>query len=179
MDPIKLAGIRDWPSPTTVKQTRSFLGFGNYYRRFISRFAEIARPLHELTKKDKIWNWTNECQTAFETLKERFSTAPVLTMPDTTKPFILETDASKWAIGATLLQKQDDGQLHPCGYLSHALTQTERNWQIYNRELYAIIYALDEWKYLLLGGEHTLTIHCDHKNLTYYRTPQCLTARQA
>jgi hypothetical protein len=179
MDPIKLAGIRDWPSPTTVKQTRSFLGFGNYYRRFISGFAEMARPLHELTKKDKIWNWTNECQTVFETLKERFSTAPVLTMPDTTKPFILETDASKWAIGATLLQKQEDGQLHPCGYLSHALTQTEQNWQIYDRELYAIIYALDKWKYLLLGGEHTLTIHCDHKNLTYYRTPQRLTARQA
>ena len=93
-------------------------------------------------------------------------------MPDTTKPFILETDASKWAIGATLLQKQEDGQIHPCGYLSHALTQTERNWQIYDRELYAIIYALDEWKYLLLGGEHTLTIHCNHKNLTYYHTPQ-------
>jgi hypothetical protein len=85
MDPIKLAGIRDWPSPTTVKQKRSFLGFGNYYRRFISGFAEITRPLHELTKKDKIWNWTNECQTAFETLKEHFSTAPVLTMPDTMK----------------------------------------------------------------------------------------------
>jgi hypothetical protein len=100
-------------------------------------------------------------------------------MLDTTKPFILEMDASKWAIGATLLQKQEDGQLHPCGYLSHTLTQTERNWQIYDRELYAIIYALDEWKYLLLGGEHTLTIHCDHKNLTYYRTPQRLTARQA
>ena len=107
---------------------------------------------------------------------ERFSTTPVLTMPDTTKPFILETDASKWAVGATLLQKQDDGQIHPCGYLSHALTQTEQNWQIYNRELYAIIYALDKWKYLLLGAEHTLTIHCDHKNLTYYRTPQRLTA---
>jgi hypothetical protein len=178
MDPIKLAGIRDWPSPTTVKQTQSFLGFGNYYRRFISGFAEIARPLHELTKKDKIWNWTNECQTAFETLKERFSTAPVLTMPDTTKLFVLEMDASKWAIGATLLQKQDDGQIHPCRYLSHALTQTKQNWQIYDRELYAIIYALDEWKYLLLGGEHTLTIHCDHKNLTYYWTPQHLTARQ-
>ena len=97
-------------------------------------------------------------------------------MPDTTKPFTLETDASKWAIGATLLQKQEDGQIHPCGYLSHALTQTERNWQIYDRELYAIIYALDEWKYLLLGGEHTLTIHCNHKNLTYYQTPQQLTA---
>ena len=72
-------------------------------------------------------------------------------MPDMTKPFILKMDTSKWAIGATLLQKQDDGQIvHPCGYLSHALTQTEQNWQIYDRELYAIIYALDEWKYLLL-----------------------------
>jgi hypothetical protein len=100
-------------------------------------------------------------------------------MPDMTKPFIMETDASKWAVGATLLQKQEDGQIHPCGYLSHALTQTKCNWQIYDRELYAIIYALDEWKYLLLGGEHTLTIHCNHKNLTYYRTPQRLTARQA
>ena len=80
-------------------------------------------------------------------------------MPDTTKPFILETDASKWAIGATLLQKQEDGQIHPCGYLSHALTQTEHNWQIYDHELYAIIYTLDKWKYLLLGGEHTLTIY--------------------
>ena len=163
MDPIKLAGIRDWPSPTTVKQTRSFLGFGNYYWRFISRFAEIAQPLHDLTKKNKIWNWTNECQTAFETLKEWFSTAPVLTMPDMTKPFMLEMDASKWAIGATLLQRQEDGQIHPCGYLSHALTATERNWQIYDRELYAIIYTLDKWKYLLLG-EHTVTIHCNHKN---------------
>jgi hypothetical protein len=132
MDPIKLAGIRDWPSLKTVKQTQSFLGFGNYYRRFISRFAEIARLLHKLTKKSKIWNWTNKCQKAFETLKECFSTSPVLTMPDTTKPFILEMDASKWAIGATLLQKDNDGQLHPCRYLSHALTQTECNWQIYD-----------------------------------------------
>ena len=78
MDPTKLAGIRDWPSLTTVKQTQSFLGFRNYYRR-ISGFAEIARPLHNLTKKNKIWNWTNECQKAFETLKDHFSTAPVLT----------------------------------------------------------------------------------------------------
>ena len=87
-----------------------------------------SRPNQE----KQIWNWTNKCQTAFETLKECFLTAAVLSMPDTTKPFILETDASKWAIGATLLQKQEDGQIHPCGYLSHALTQTKHNWQIYD-----------------------------------------------
>ena len=125
MDPIKLAGIRDWPIPNTVKQTHSFLGFGNYYRRFISGFAHLARPLHDLTKKNKIWDWTPECQVTFNLLKECFTTAPVLMMPDVNKPFILETDASKWAVGAALTQKDKNDQIHPCGYLSHALTPTE------------------------------------------------------
>ena len=83
-------------------------------------------------RKSKIWEWTTKCQVMFELLKEKFSTAPVLRMPDISKPFTLETDASKWAVGACLMQKDENGQLHPCGYLSHALTPTERNWQIYN-----------------------------------------------
>jgi hypothetical protein len=179
MDPIKLAGIRDWPTPTTVKQIRSFLGFGNYYRKFISGFAHLARPLHELTKKNKIWQWTDNCQTAFDRLKEIFLTAPVLTMPDTTKPFVLQTDASDRAIGAVIMQADANGDLHPCGYLSHALTPTETRWQIYDRELFAIYYALyKEWRYLLEGAEHPVTVYCDHKNLTYYREPQRLTAQQ-
>ena len=180
MDLIKLARIRDWPTPTTVKQVRSFLGFGNYYRRFISGMAHIARPLNDLTKKDKIWNWTLECQLAFDTLKGKFMTAPVLRMPDVNKPFILQTDASNQAIGAVIMQKDENGELHPCGYLSKALTPTQSNWQIYDRELFAIYYTLyEEWRYLLEGAEHPITIQCDHKNLLYYREPQCLTARQA
>src|SRR5258708_13775320 len=102
-------------------------------------------------KKNKIWDWTPECQVTFELLKECFLSAPVLMMPDTTKPFILETDTSKWAIRATIMQKDDSRQIHPCGYLSHALTPTERNWQIYDRKLCTIIYALGEWTYLLLS----------------------------
>src|SRR6202522_2256905 len=82
MDPIKLEGIRDWPIPTTVKQVRSFLGFGNFYRRFIHQFSELARPLNNLTKKDKNFEWTNECQNAFDTLKKKFVEEPVLMMPD-------------------------------------------------------------------------------------------------
>ncbi len=101
--------------------------------------------------------------------------APVLQMPDTSKPFILETDASKWAVGAALMQADENGQLHACGYLSHALTPTERNWQIYDWELFAIIYSLKEWRHLLLGAPHAIMVKCDHKNLTYYRDPQCLT----
>src|SRR5258705_11659114 len=130
-------------------------------------------------KKNKIWDWTPECQVAFELLKECFLSAPVLMMPDTTKLFILETNASKWAIGATIMQKDNSGQIHPCRYLSHALTLTERNWQIYNCELYAIIYALEEWRYILLSADQTIMVHCDHKNLTYYRSPQRLMAQQA
>ena len=106
-------------------------------------------------------------------------TAPVLTMADVNKLFILEMDASKWAIGAALIQKDNNRDLHPCGFLSHALTSTEQNWQIYNRELFAIIYTLDKWKHLLLGAEHTLTVHCNHKNLTYHKTLQCLMPCQA
>ena len=180
MDLIKLARIRDWPTPTTVKQVRSFLGFGNYYRRFISGMAHIARPLNDLTKKDKIWNWTLECQLTFDTLKEKFMTAPVLRMPDVNKPFVLQMDASNRAIGAVIMQKDENGELHPCGYLLKALTPTQSNWQIYDRELFTIYYALyEEWRYLLEGAEHPITIQCDHKNLLYYREPQRLTARQA
>src|SRR5258705_13353026 len=100
-------------------------------------------------------------------------------MPNTSKPFILETDASKWAIGATLMQADENSQLHACGYLSHALTPTEQNWQIYGQEIFAIIYSLKEWRHLLLGAPHAIMVKCDHKNLTYYRDPQCLTPQQA
>ena len=102
MDEAKLKGIKDWPTPSTVKGVRSFLGFGNFYRRFISHYSDIARPLNDLTKKDKRWEWSEECQKAFETLKEKFAEAPVLLMPDHSKPFTIESDASKFATGAVL-----------------------------------------------------------------------------
>ena len=84
MDPVKLKGIKDWPTPTTVKEVRSFLGFGNFYRKFIHKYSEIAKPLNDLLKKDKPFNWTEECQKALENLKNRFTAEPVLRMPDQT-----------------------------------------------------------------------------------------------
>ena len=82
MDPVKLKGISDWPVPTTVKQVRAFLGFGNFYRRFIRKFSELALPLNNLLKKDMQFNWTPACQESFDTLKKRFTKEPVLMMPD-------------------------------------------------------------------------------------------------
>src|SRR5271156_1526994 len=99
MDPVKLNGIQDWPIPTTVKQVRSFLGFGNFYRRFIAHYSDLARPLNDLTKKNKKFDGTTECQIAFDLLKKKFTEEPVLLLPDHSKPFQIESDASKVATG--------------------------------------------------------------------------------
>jgi len=102
MDLAKLKGIRDWLTPITVKQVQSFLEFGNFYRKFIGHYADIMQPLNNLIKNDLIWNWTDACQEVFEKLKEEFQKAPVLLMPDSTKPFVIESDASKFATRAVI-----------------------------------------------------------------------------
>jgi len=145
----KLEGIKNWPSPTTVKQVRSFLGFGNFYRKFIGHYADIAQPLNDLLKKDLIWNWTNTCQEAFEKLKEEFQKAPVLLMPDLTKPFVIKSDASKFATRAVIQQKDMNGDWHPCGYISHSFDLTQWNYEIYDRELMGIVHALETWRHYL------------------------------
>jgi hypothetical protein len=121
MDPTKLIGIKQWPEPTTVKQVRSFLGFGNFYRRFIRSYSNVARPMNELLQKDKKFEWTEETQTAFDELKKRFTEEPVLIFPDTSKPFQIECDASKYASGAVLTQLDVNGDRHPCAFISNLL----------------------------------------------------------
>lgn len=175
MDPVKLDGIRNWPQPTTVKQVRSFLGFGNFYRKFIRHYVELARPLHDLTKKNTPWNWTPACQQAFDGLKAKFTSAPVLRIPDPTKPFVLETDASKFATRAVLRQQDMNGDWHPCGFLLQSFSPAEKNYQIYDKELLGIINGLKAWRHYFEGSLHKLVICTDHQNLTYYRLPQQLT----
>ena len=102
MNSTKLKGIWEWPAPITVKGVRSFLGFANFYWKFIYHYSELAWPFHKLTKKDKKWNWTEECQKAFDLLKEKFTSAPVLQIPDSSKPFEVESDTLKFACGAVL-----------------------------------------------------------------------------
>lgn len=179
MDPVKLKGVLDWPTPTTVKQVRGFLGFGNFYRRFIDHYSNIVRPLVDLMKKDQVFKWTEDCQHAFDKLKQRFTTAPVLIMPDTTKPFVLKCDASLVATAAVLRQQDINGDWHPIAYLSQSLLPAERNYKIYDRKLLAIIRALEAWRHYLHGGQHPIRILTDHKNLTYYHSPRRLNRRQA
>ena len=136
MDSVKVKGIQDWSTPSTVKQVWSFLGFGNFYRKFIKKFSELARPLNDLLKKDRKFEWTQECQQAFDTLKWKFTEEPVLMMPDQSRPYQIEADASKYASGAVLTQTDLNGDRHPVAFLSKTFTEMEWNYKIYNRELH-------------------------------------------
>jgi hypothetical protein len=140
MDPVKVQGIADWQRPTTVKEVRSFLGFCNFYRAFIRGFSHIARPLNDLTKKLRIWEWTPECELAFCTLKQRCITQPVLRTPDWNRQFILDSDASGYALGVVISQEYEDG-LHPVAFHSRSLLPAEVNYDTHDKELLGVIFG--------------------------------------
>jgi len=179
IDLAKLEGIRDWLTPTTVKQVWFFLGFGNFYSKFIGHYTDIVGPLNDLMKKDLVWNWTDACQEAFEKLKEEFQKAPVLLMPDLTKPFVIESDASKFTTGEVIQQKNMNRDCHPCGYISHSFDMTQWNYEIYDWELIGIVHALETWWHYLQGSPFPMVILSNYKNLTYFRTTQKLNRQQA
>src|SRR5258705_528819 len=132
MDPVKVQGVTDWPQLTKVKDVQSFIGFVNFYRRFIQNFSEIARPLHALTQKSKNWLWGAAEQQAFDVLKNAITSAPMLVFPSKSSLFRLECDASNFTTGAVLSQQQEDGLLHPIGFMSNSLSDTEHNYQVHN-----------------------------------------------
>lgn len=172
----KISAIHDWPAPTTVKELRSFLGLANYYRRFIEHFSHIAAPMTELLRKDQNYDWGPAQQQAFDTLKERLTTAPLLLLPDPNLPFHLNCDASDFAIGAVLMQDQGNG-LQPVAYESRKLNPAERNYPVHDREMLAIVHALRVWRHYL-EGPPILGI-TDHDSLKYFSTQPHLTRRQA
>ena len=110
-----------------------------------STFSNLVKPLNDLLKKDQKFEWTEECQRAFDDLKKQFTEEPVLMMPDQTRPFQIKTDASKYATGAVLTQSDSNGDRHPISFISKTFSPAEQNYEIYDRELLAIIWALEEW----------------------------------
>lgn len=176
-DPEKVQAIKEWEPPKTVKGVRGFLGFANFYRKFIPRFSDIVRPLTALTRKDHKYEWTPETERAFQELKELFITAPILAPFDSTRETIVETDSSGWCVGGTLLQRGDDGFLHPCAYYSQKNSPAECNYEIYDKELLAVVRCLEEWDADLRSVEK-FTIHSDHQSLEYFMTVRKLTERQ-
>jgi RNase H-like domain found in reverse transcriptase/Reverse transcriptase (RNA-dependent DNA polymerase)/Integrase zinc binding domain/Chromo (CHRromatin Organisation MOdifier) domain len=178
MSPKKIQAVRDWPIPGSVKAVQAFLGFANFCRKFIEGYSMITQPLTDLTKKEQAFTWTKEAQKAFETLKEKFTTAPILTIFDPEKAVILETDASDYAIGACLGQHDDQGQTRPVAYYSRKLTSPERNYDVHDKELLAIVEAFKQWRVYLHGTHHRIQVYTDHKNLTAFTTTKILNRRQ-
>jgi len=122
---------------------QKFLRLANYYRRFVKDFAKIAKPLYEMTRKENKWSWRERQQRAFEELKERFMTEPVLVTPDLDKEMRVEADASDFATGGVLSMKCEDEKWRPVAYISKLLNKAERNYEIHNKEMLAIIQCLE------------------------------------
>jgi hypothetical protein len=139
MDPEKVSAILNWEPPTTVKDVRAFIGFANFYRRFIDEFSDLATPLIHLTRKNMKFKWSSACQDAFDRLKTAFTTAPVLRHFDPRLPCVVEADSSDYCTGGVLLQEDADGTLKPVAYFSKKLATAECNYEICDKELLVII----------------------------------------
>ena len=180
IDPKKADGLRNWPRELkTVKEVRSVLGVLGYQRPFIPNYANIAKPLTALTKKNQVFDWSPECRTALEKLISIVTNAPTLGQPDLTRPFQLQVDASAYATGAILTQADDRGKQQAVGYFSKTFNEAERNYDIHDRELLAVVRALKHWRHLLLSSPFEIVILTDHKNLEYYKQPHHINRRVA
>jgi hypothetical protein len=178
-DPEKTTAIDQWTPPRTVKGVQSFLGFCNFYRRFIKNYSRIARPLNRLTRKDQPFHFDAMCMQAFKELKKRLVSAPLLAHFDPERPSMLETDASDGAIAGVFSQKQPDGEWHPVAYYSKTMIDAELNYHIHDKEMLAIIFSFQHWRAQLEGTPEPIKVVSDHKALEYFMTTKALTARQA
>ena len=173
-DPAKTDTIEKFPPPKNIKQVRSFLGLASYYRRFIKNFSSIAHPLNELLKKDNAFCWTEKCQKAFQELKEKLITPPILIHFNDKLPIFLYTDASGFAIGAVLAHKIDNIE-HVVAYISHSLNKHEQNYPITEKECLAIVYSVEKFKPYLYGRHFTVVT--DHHPLCYLNSTRSPSGR--
>ncbi|KAK1667902.1 hypothetical protein QYE76_056061 [Lolium multiflorum] len=171
VDLAKIMTVEEWKAPTTQTEVSAFLGLAGYYHRFVEGFSSIARPMTQLLKKDKKFEWTDKCEESFQKLKSRLTTAPILIMPDITKPFDVYCDASKIGLGCVLMQ---EGKV--ISYLSRQLKQHEQNYPTHDLELAAVVLALKVWRHYIMGNR--CEIYSDHKSLKYIFTQKELNMRQ-
>ena len=175
----KIQTVLDWPEPRKVKDNQSFLGFANFYRRFIQGYSDIVVPLTRLTRKGVPWNFSDDCRKSFLRLKDAFTSAPVLVHWAPDAPITVETDASDYAVAAILSITCPDNEIHPVAFHSRTLTGAELNYDTHDKELLAIFEAFTSWRHYLEGSALPIDVVTDHKNLEYFSTTKLLTRRQA
>ena len=161
-DPKNTEKVKNWPTPQSTSEVRAFVGLCSYYRRFVHNFARHAAPLNHLMGKNVTFDWTADCETSFDYLKNTLSNAPIVALPDFSVPFKVFTDASKEAVGAVLAQVKD-GVEHVVAYASQTLNQTQRRWSTFDRELWAVVWAVREFRHYI--GLAAFTIVTDHRPL--------------
>ena len=185
MDPAKLKGVTDWPQPQCVTDVHAFLGFTGFYCYFVPNYSNIAQPLIQLTKKNMVFKWTEECKVAFKHLKMLMCSCPILWQPDYTKAFFLATDASAYSVGTILLQ---EGEINPCTqkpmlcpitYYSATFTPTQHNYDIYKWEFLGVYMPLMKYRPHLAATEIPVTILTDHANLLHWKSPWKVNQRVA
>ena len=169
VDPEKVSVMKNLKPPENIRDVRSFLGMTSYYRKYVPNFSKIAKPLTALTRKNARFKWSDEAQTAFETLKEALLQAPILAFPDISKPFKLYTDASQYAMGAVLIQEQD-GANRVIQYVSHQFSDQKQKWPAIQREAFAIVYSLGKLRPILIGTD--ITVYTDHQPLKHLFTSE-------
>jgi len=179
MDDSKVQTIRDWPTLQKVKEVQSFLGFSNFYQRFIANYLDMMIPLTCLACKNAPWVWSSDCVEAFGLLKTAFTTAPILHHFDPNLPPIVKTDMSDYAIAGILSMHTDDDDVHPVAFYSCTLSGSELNYDTHDKELLAIFKAFKTWRHYLESPRHMIDIITNHKNLKYFATTKTLTRRQA
>ncbi|KAJ3500263.1 hypothetical protein NMY22_g19316 [Coprinellus aureogranulatus] len=179
MNPKKLATIAEWPVPRSSHDVQVFLGFCNFYRRFVDHYASLALPLHRLTRKDVPFVWSDSERSSFESLKRAFTSYPVLRHYDPSLPATLSTDASDFALSGILQQPDDNGHLHPVAFYSRKFSPAEINYDIHDKELLAIVDSFRDMRAWLMGTAQPIAVICDHKNLEYFMTSHVLNRRQA
>lgn len=178
MDTKKVQAILDWPPPHNLTETRSFLGFCNFYRRFICNYSKIVTPLTALTKKGLTFQWNTSQQTAFETLKQAFTSADLLKHYDPKQQLVMETDASDTAI-AGILSYEDAGKLYPLAFMSRKMLPAELNYEIHDKEMLAIVDSFKLWRHYCEGSQLPVKVYTDHRSLEYFTTSKQLNRRQA
>ena len=177
MNPDKIKAITEWKEPKNLKQVQSFLGFANFYRRFILNYSKIIRPLTKLLSKNEKFNWTPECTSTFNLLKEKFTSSPILRFFDFSKPCILETDASDFALGA-ILSQEHEGFYHPVAFHSRQFSGHEINYDVHDKELLAIVDSFKKFRHYLIAVPEETIVYTDHNNLTKFELNQQLNRRQ-